>query len=137
MKELYYKIIKANTIDYNSISKRRINKDFSGIYLYCSKDDAIRYLENKANLSVVNKLSLVQFTLDNDYYLIDNEQIENPNIKSSVKAEIIKQKLLLKYGVKVENYLFDSLDKPLKITNKSIYESFYTNYLIIQSYKIQ
>jgi hypothetical protein len=125
MKEYYYKIIEGSVIDYNKFGKKLTDTDFSGIYLQCTQEDALRYLEHKANSSVENKLILVRFSIENDYYFIENELVGNPNIKYEDKVQIIKNELSSKYNLNIKDKLIDSLDKPIKvleITSESIYE---------------
>lgn len=111
----YYKIIEGHDIDYNVIGKRINDEDFSGIYLQCDESDAMRYLEHKTNMSTSNKIMLVRFKLNLDYYLLDENIIGCHKIKQEDKVEIIKKLLFNKYNITIHNKLILSLDKPLKV----------------------
>lgn len=111
----YYKIVEGHEIDYNIIGKRINDEDFSGIYLQCSENDAMRYLEHKANMSESNKIMLVRFELNTNFYLLDETIIGCNSIKQEDKVEIIKELLYKKYNITITNKLISSLDKPLKV----------------------
>jgi hypothetical protein len=111
----YYKIVEGHEINYEVIGKRINDEDFSGIYLQCGELDAMRYLEHKANMSQSNKIMLIRFKLNMDYYLLDDKIIGYPNIKQEDKVSIIKELLYKKYNLTITKKLISSLDKPLQV----------------------
>ena len=112
----FYKIIDSiyienenehEELNFNMINDDRITfEDFSGIYFQTSFENALNYLEHKAEISKSKYLYMIKFTTNCDIKKIDNKIYGNNLISSESKCIMLKKEL----NINNQNLLIDSLN---------------------------
>lgn len=138
--EHFYKIIDFKYVnnEYQSLfdtinNDRKSYVDFNGLYLQTSYENAMNYIEHKANMSESNILVMIEFNLKPPlkYIKLTDSYYGKHYINSHMKANKLKQY----FNLTENSLLMDSLNNPIMILeNETDYELIIPHHLFNDVY---